>query len=265
MWNIRATMGLVPIPLPRDIRPPSFPTIPPPAPPPLPAPLPGGGLPPIPPFPPFPGGGLPPIPPIPPLAPLPEPLPPIPPPGGGLPLPPAPPAAPPPGGGPLPLPPPSPARPPMPGAPWPLYPSAPAPTAPPAAPAAAPQPSVGVPLDQAARLLGVAQTAMRAIDEAIARGARPDATAADREAAKAATGCLEGLRTAAVEFNPMVAELLAAERERRNARLTERQVSALEAFAVCADRMAGAAKPKGWLDAVVGILLPAAGAIAVAA
>lgn len=114
-------------------------------------------------------------------------------------------------------------------------------------------------------MLGLAQATMKAIDEAIARGARSDATAADREAARIANGCLEGLRTAAVEFNPMVAELLKAERERRNAKLTERQVAALEAFAACAGRMAETDKPRGWLAAIVGILLPAAGAIAVAA
>lgn len=123
---------------------------------------------------------------------------------------------------------------------------------------------MGVPVAQVARLLAACEAALGAVQGAVERGSRCRATDSEREAAKVARACLEDLRGAAGAVAQVMDELCAASKAGREAMLTEMQVAALEAFIQCAGKVAGAEESQGWLTALIGAGLPAAGSIAMA-
>jgi hypothetical protein len=125
-----------------------------------------------------------------------------------------------------------------------------------------------VPADQAGRLLDLALRARRTLDDAVLGASGPGATDEDRAAAAAVAACLDELVKAAGPLDDMVAALEAAVLARSPAAIAVEQAAALGTFVDCA-RGAEAARAKassggGVIEAIVGIGLPAAAAVAVA-
>lgn len=134
-------------------------------------------------------------------------------------------------------------------------------------PRGAPAPTVPaalIPFEEAARLLRLAEAAIRAVEAAAAKGAAPGASAADKAAAGAVGDCMEALTGAIGPAAALVDQLRKAVDAGRGAAVTREQVAAVEAFTDCVAKAEAAKEsPRLW-DAVVGIALPAAGALAVA-
>jgi hypothetical protein len=128
-------------------------------------------------------------------------------------------------------------------------------------------PTAPAPTDRVAALLDMAEKAARSVRAAIDGGEADGAGDAERARASVARACLDELGKASGQIDPMVSELAAAKKERRDARLTAPQIGALEAFARCAARVAeaGAAPGAPWLTALVGTVVPLIAAVAVAA
>jgi len=131
-------------------------------------------------------------------------------------------------------------------------------TPPPAGPAAM------VTLEQAARLLRLAEAAIRTVEDAAARGAAPGASAADKAAAEAVGDCMEALTAAIGPVAALVAQLRKAVDAGLGAAVTRAQVQAVEAFTDCVAKAEKAKEAPRLRDTLVGIGLPAAGALAVA-
>jgi hypothetical protein len=124
------------------------------------------------------------------------------------------------------------------------------------------EPSAVVSPDEAARLLGMADTAKGILEGALARAAAEGATDADRAAAAEVTKCIDALVRDAGPLAKITEELRSAASAKRPARITASQARAIETFASCASAAAAAGAPRGGiLEAVAGIGLPAAGAL----
>jgi hypothetical protein len=129
-------------------------------------------------------------------------------------------------------------------------------------------PSGALPPDRVRVVLDAAVRAKAAVDAAMERGSLPDAGAADKAAAAAVAACLDQLSREVKSFDGVVAELRAAAATGRAARVTAREAAAVELFMRCADDATAAARAEerkgGILDAIVGVGVPAAGALLVA-
>jgi hypothetical protein len=129
-------------------------------------------------------------------------------------------------------------------------------------------PSGALPPDRVRVVLDAAVRAKAAVDAAMERGSLPDAGAADKAAAAAVAACLDQLSREVKSFDGVVAELRAAAATGRAARVTAREAAAVELFMRCADDAMAAARAEerkgGILDAIVGVGVPAAGALLVA-
>jgi hypothetical protein len=191
----------------------------------------------------------------PPSAPSPSPSP-APAPPGTVPAP-APPGAPPSWPTIIDLPPPRP-RPTVPGLP---------PTVPTPAPVPAPAPSVGfIEIGLVLRILELSETAWFRIERARIRARRCGATDAEKAAIVAAERCLASLRKSGGELRKLVDELCLAKEEGRSAKVTPAQAEALEVFASCVTDALGEAEAEAkgvapWLEALIGMGLPAAGSV----